>query len=139
MLFERENQLPKSAQDRRTMRRFDMRLPAIVKLTGDGFHEVLTETQNVSAGGVYFYVDRKVSPGAKVEITLTLPSHVTLADAVRVRFTAHVVRVDSAVPASRLGVAALIENYEFLRSPQTNEYLDSLDSKWNKGGAKARI
>jgi PilZ domain len=139
MLFERENQLPQSAQDRRTMRRFDMRLPAIVKLTGDGFHEVLTETQNVSAGGVYFYVDRKVSPGAKVEITLTLPSHVTLADAVRVRFTAHVVRVDSAVPASRLGVAALIENYEFLRSPQSTEVLSALELDCKKAGTKAGI
>jgi c-di-GMP-binding flagellar brake protein YcgR len=139
MLFERENQVPSSAQDRRTMRRFDMRLPAIVKLTGDGFHEVLTETQNVSAGGVYFYVDRKVSPGSKVEITLTLPAHVTLADAVRVRFTARIVRVDSTLPASRVGVAALIENYEFLRSPQTSEYLDSLELDWTKAGAKARI
>ena len=136
MLFEKENQLPQSS-DRRTMRRFDMRLPAIVKLTGDGFHEVLTETQNVSAGGVYFYVDRKVSPGTKVEITLTLPSHVTLTDAVRVRFTAHVVRVDSALPASRVGVAALIEHYEYLRSPQPTEYLGNIELDWDKEGTKA--
>jgi PilZ domain len=137
MLFESANPLPQSAEERRTMRRFDMRLPAIVKLTGDGFHELLTETQNVSARGVYFYVDRKVSPGAKVEITLTLPSHVTLTDAVRVRFTAHVVRVDSAMPASRLGVAALIEKYEFLRSPQASEYQENLEPEWNREGTKA--
>jgi len=136
MLFEIENQLPQSAEERRTMRRFDMRLPAIVKLSGDGFHELLTETQNVSARGVYFYVDRRVSPGSKVEITLTLPSHVTLTDSVRVRFTAHVVRVDSALPASRVGVAALIENYEFLRSPQANEFLETEIPEWNKSAAK---
>ena len=136
MLFERENQLSQSAQERRTMRRFDMRLPAIVKLSGDGFHEVLTETQNVSARGVYFYVDRKVSPGAKVEITLTLPSHVTLTDSVRVRFTAHVVRVESPLPASRVGVAALIEKYEFLRSPQASEFMETTVPEWNKSAAK---
>ena len=41
-------------QERRAMRRFEMRLPAIVKLNENGFHEVLTETQNVSARGVFF-------------------------------------------------------------------------------------
>ena len=40
------------------MRRFDMRLPAIVRLEGESeFH---TETQNVSARGVFFYLDRPV-------------------------------------------------------------------------------
>ena len=43
---------PESAQDRRTMRRFDMRLPAAIQLGGVE-HEFFTETQNVSARGVY--------------------------------------------------------------------------------------
>ena len=38
------------AQDRRTMRRFDMRLPAAVRLGGVE-NEFFTETQNVSARG----------------------------------------------------------------------------------------
>ena len=42
---------PESAQDRRTMRRFDMRLPAAIRLGGVE-HEFFTETQNVSARGV---------------------------------------------------------------------------------------
>jgi len=53
-----------NAQDRRTMRRFDMRLPALVLLDGaDEFH---TETQNVSARGVFFYLDRAVATGTRV-------------------------------------------------------------------------
>jgi hypothetical protein len=108
------------AQERRAMRRFDMRLPAIVKLNENGFHEVLTETQNVSARGVFFYLDHGVPQGSKIEVTLTLPSHVTLTEPVRVRFTARVVRVESSVPAAPVGIAAFIEEYEFLNSPESN-------------------
>ena len=103
------------------MRRFEIRLPALVKLTGNGFQELLTETQNVSARGVFFYVDRPVAPGSKVEVTLTLPSHITLTDAVRVRFTARVLRLEPCNGTSRIGVAALIEEYEFLRSVASPE------------------
>ena len=102
------------------MRRFDMRLPAIVKLNENGIHEVLTETQNVCARGVYFYLDHSVPPGSKIEVTLTLPSHVTLTEPVRVRFIARVIRVDTSVPVARVGVAAYIEQYEFLNSPESD-------------------
>jgi hypothetical protein len=61
-----------------------------------------------------------------VEITLTLPSHITLAEAVRVRFTARVIRVESSNGTSRVGVAALIEEYEFLRSPAAQELVGTL-------------
>ena len=63
------------------MRRFDMRLPAIVRV--EGTNEFHTETQNVSARGVFFYLDEPVEAGAKLEVTLTFPPHVTLTDAVR--------------------------------------------------------
>lgn len=102
------------------MRRFDMRLPAIIKLNENGFHEVLTETQNVSARGVFFYLDHSVPQGARVEVTLTLPSHVTLTEPVRVRFIARVVRVQSASVMGRVGIAAFIEEYEFLNSPESD-------------------
>jgi len=112
------------------MRRFDMRLPAIVKF--EGSPELFTETQNVSARGVFFYVDHTVSSGAKLEVTLTFPPHVTLTDAVRVRFTARVVRVDEPLPSARIGVAAMIEDYEFLRSSGTPDFLTALQNEWKK-------
>ncbi len=124
-LVDARDRMTAPAQERRTMRRFDMRLPAIVKISGNGFHEVLTETQNVSARGVYFYLDQTVPPGSKVEVTLTLPSHVTLTEPVRVRFIARVIRVDTSVPVARVGIAAYIEEYEFLNSPES-EFLKNL-------------
>ena len=98
------------------MRRFDMRLPAAVRLAGSGSEELMTETQNVSARGVFFYLDRPLAAGTRIEVTLTFPPHVTLTDSVRVRFVARVLRAEVPLPASRIGVAALIEEYEFLRS-----------------------
>jgi hypothetical protein len=117
-----------NSQDRRMMRRFDMRLPAIVRL--DGKNEVHTETQNVSARGVFFYLDRAIEAGTKLEVTLTFPPHVTLTDAVRVRFTARVIRVEQPLPSARVGTAAMIEDYEFLRSGGSPDFLAALQSEW---------
>jgi len=110
------------------MRRFDMRLPAIVRL--EGTSELHTETQNVSARGVFFYLDRPVAAGTKLEITLTFPPHVTLTDAVRVRFSARVIRVENPLPSARVGVAAMIEDYEFLRSTGSTDFFSALQNEW---------
>ncbi len=110
------------------MRRFDMRLPAIVKL--EGASEFHTETQNVSARGVFFYLDHAVTAGTKLEVTLTFPPHVTLTDAVRVRFSARVIRVEDPLPSARIGVAAMIEDYQFLRSGGSPDFLTALQNEW---------
>jgi hypothetical protein len=101
------------------MRRFDMRLPAVVRLGGATLDELLTETQNVSARGIFFYLDRAVGIDTRVDMTLTFPPHVTLTDSVRVRFAARVIRVDDPLPGSRIGIAALFEDYEFLGAKRT--------------------
>ena len=105
-----------------------MRLPAIVKLEGAG--DCYTETLNVSARGVFFYLDQTVSAGTKLDVTLTFPPHVTLTDAVRVRFAARVIRVESPASTARVGVAAMIENYEFLRSSGSPDVFAALQNGW---------
>ena len=110
------------------MRRFDMRLPALVRL--EGASEFHTETQNVSARGVFFYLDRAVEAGTRIDVTLTFPPHITLTDAVRVRFTARVIRVEHPLPSSPIGIAALIEDYQFLRSNGSPDFLSALQKEW---------
>jgi hypothetical protein len=122
--------MPLNPQERRMMRRFDMRLPAVVLL--DGATEFHTETQNVSARGVFFYLDRIVEPGAKIEVTLTFPPHITLTESVRVRFRARVIRVDRPQPSLRIGTAAMIEDYEFLRSNGSPGLLTALQKEWKE-------
>jgi hypothetical protein len=125
------------SHERRMMRRFDMRLPAVVRLNpaevrdntdsnDNPANEFHTETQNVSARGVFFYLDRPVPAGTPCEVVLTFPPHITLTDAVRVRFTARVIRVESPLPSQRIGTAAMIEDYEFLRSTGSTDFFSAL-------------
>src|SRR5271166_4756968 len=124
VLSENTPRMQPDSQERRMMRRFDMRLPAVVRL--DQENEFHTETQNVSARGVFFYLDQPVPAGTRCEVTLTFPPHITLTDAVRVRFTARVIRVESPLPSLRIGTAAMIEDYEFLRSSGSTDFLSAL-------------
>jgi hypothetical protein len=129
MLSESTSRMQPGSDERRMMRRFDMRLPAIVRLertNDDPESEFHTETQNVSARGVFFYLDQPVPAGTRCEVTLTFPPHITLTDAVRVRFTARVIRVEAPLPSLRIGTAAMIEDYEFLRSTGSSELLSAL-------------
>ena len=121
------------SSDRRSMRRFDMRLPATVRMSGDGAGEFHTETQNVSARGVFFYLDRDLAHGSRIEVTLTFPPHITLTDPVRVRFTGRVIRVESPLPSARIGIAAAIEEYEFLRTASSPGLFGTLRPQWNMG------
>jgi hypothetical protein len=58
---------------------------------------------------------------------MTFPPHITLTDSVRVRFVARVIRVEAPLAHSRTGVAALIEEYEFLRSTPGSDYIQELN------------
>jgi hypothetical protein len=128
----KEANTPASEQERRLMRRFDMRLPAVIHVANSDFGDINTETQNVSARGVFFYLDRPLPEGSRVAVTLTFPPHVTLTNPVRVRFTARVLRSESPLPASRIGIAALIEEYEFLRNTPADDFLKNLAEEWKK-------
>ena len=120
--------------DRRSMRRFDMRLPAAIRFSDGALAEFFTETQNVSARGVFFYLDREVAAGSRIEVTLTFPPHITLTDAVRVRFAARVIRVEPPSPSSRIGIAAMIEEYEFLRSGPNPDFTAAFPPQWKAQG-----
>src|SRR5438477_241777 len=114
MLLGRESDVTQPTQERRLMRRFDMRLPASVRVPDLGSGEFATETQNVTARGVFFYLDRPLAEGTRIEVTLTFPPHVTLTDSGRARLAARVVRIEK-LPVSRVGTAALAEESAPLR------------------------
>ena len=104
-------------------------MPFVSVLSRQG-DQVTLEAGAVSARGVFFYLDSPVTAGTKLEVTLTFPPHVTLTDAVRVRFTARVIRVDQPLPSARVGTAAMIEDYEFLRSNGSPDFLSALQKEW---------
>jgi hypothetical protein len=98
-------------REQRTTRRFALRLPLTVKFPQGDPKEA--QTRDVSARGISFFVDSSIAEGSPIEFTLTLPPEITLTESIRVHCTGKVVRVEPQQPG-RVGIAAVIERYEFL-------------------------
>ena len=105
--------------ERRTARRYDLSLPVIIRVPMDNQPSARNgKTRDISTRGLYFIIDQDLSAGAELDITLTLPAEVTRGSEVLVRAMGKVVRVDKRPEsgATRVGVAAVIERYEIIRS-----------------------
>jgi len=106
-----ETQMAEPKREQRTTRRFALRLPLTVKFP-EGDHKE-AQTRDVSARGISFYIDSSIAEGSPIEFTLTLPPEITLTESIRVHCTGKVVRVEQS-QLGRVGIAAVIERYEFL-------------------------
>jgi c-di-GMP-binding flagellar brake protein YcgR len=105
--------------ERRTARRYDLSLPVIIRVPVE--KEISSrngKTRDISTRGVYFTIDQDFGAGAELDITLTLPAEVTRGSEVFIRAMGKVVRVDKKPENgnSRVGVAAVIERYEIIRT-----------------------
>jgi PilZ domain len=107
--------------ERRAAQRFDFHLPVAVRLSGSD-REGSGFTQDLSARGALLYTDFPLSAGDAVELTLVMPSEITLAENMRVRCRGKVVRVTPADPGSKSGVAVHLEGYEFLPEGEGNQH-----------------
>lgn len=99
--------------ERRGAQRFDFHLPVTIHLEG-GAEEGAGFTQDLSARGAFLYTDFALPEGSAVELTLMMPSEITLAENMRVRCRGKVVRVVKATVGARSGMAIHLEGYEFL-------------------------
>ena len=105
--------------ERRAAQRFDFHLPVAVRLAGSD-REGSGFTQDLSARGALFYTDFPLTAGDAVELTLVMPSEITLAENMRVRCRGRVVRVVQPAAGSKSGVAVHLEGYEFLPDGEGN-------------------
>ena len=76
-------------------------------------------TQDLSSRGVFFLTDAPLTEGLEIELTLQMPSEITLGESMRVRCRGHVLRVvklpqDVSGAQSKIGVAVRLEGYEYL-------------------------
>lgn len=104
--------------ERRIGQRFDLHIPVSVKLAGTQ-HEGCGFTQDLSARGSFFYTDFPLGPGEKVELTLNMPSEITLGESMRVRCQGTVLRVVQPSVGTKLGVAVHFAGYEYLPKGQS--------------------
>jgi PilZ domain len=108
--------------ERRMARRYDLSLPVSVRMPVNrepGAHS--GQTRDISTRGVYFTMQRDMSPGTEVDFTLTLPAEVTRGTEVLVRAHGKVIRVDKRRDDDHetIGVAAVIERYDIIRGEGT--------------------
>jgi hypothetical protein len=119
--------------ERRIGQRFAFNLPVSLRDVATAA-EGLGFTQDLSSRGVFFFTDMALSEGAEVELTLRMPSEITLGENMRVRCRGRVLRVvkpedknwkASAEPAAtksaetKIGVAVCLNGYEYL--PEAEE------------------
>jgi hypothetical protein len=102
--------------ERRASQRFDFQLPVVVRLAGID-REGYGFTQDLSGRGVFFYTDFEVAEGETVELTLVMPSEITLTENMRVRCRGQVRRVMRI--QSKFGVAVHLQGYEYLPKAET--------------------
>jgi hypothetical protein len=118
--------------ERRARQRFDFNLPVSLRLanacTGSGF------TQNLSARGVLLCSELALVEGDAVELTLTMPSEVTLAEAMRVHCLGRILRVSSAGAEVKFSAAVQIEKYEYLTEDNNLPAISSIPASPDLAG-----
>jgi len=115
--------------ERRAGQRFPYLLPMSLRLPSSSA-EGVGLTQDLSSRGVFFLTDVLLVEGAEIEITLKMPSEVTLGESMRVRCRGHILRVvkrgtiaqdstNTPLTETKIGVAVRLERYEYL--PETSD------------------
>jgi hypothetical protein len=116
---------PSVRAEHRIGQRFPYLLPVSFLETGSG-SEGVGFTQDVSSRGVFFLTDSSLGEGSEIELTLKMPSEITLGEDMRVRARGRVLRVVGAKPVSlsdspgsvraetKIGVAVCFDRYEYL-------------------------
>lgn len=104
--------------ERRAAQRFGFSLPVAVRSVipqGEG----QGVTQNLSARGAFFCTDFCLAEGDAIELTLVMPSEITLAENMKVRCRGTVMRVVPPLSGTRFEVAVHLQGYEFLPEAET--------------------
>jgi len=104
--------------ERRTTRRYDLTLPVSIRFAAESqVSRREGRTRDISTRGLYFVVAHEMEAGSEVDITLTLPAHITRGGDVFVRAQGKIVRVERRLEdgETRQGVAAVIERYDIMR------------------------
>jgi hypothetical protein len=127
---------PSIGVERRIGQRFAYNLPVSLRDVSTAA-EGLGFTQDLSSRGVFLFTDMALSEGREVELTLKMPSEITLGESMRVRCRGRILRVvkpaetgwkpisvaeaekENKSAETKIGVAVCLKGYEYL--PQTDD------------------
>jgi hypothetical protein len=118
--------------ERRAAQRFDFHRSVSVRLAGRD-REGCGFTQNLCTRGALFHTDLPLCEADAIELTLIMPSEITLAENMRVRCRGRVLRVLSSAVGGRSVVAVHLDGYEFL--PETDDRFSECAQDFKRVGA----
>jgi len=109
--------------ERRVGQRFPYLLSVSLRQTS-GAVEGMGFTQDLSSRGVFFFTDAPLSEGSEIELTLRMPSEITLGESMPVRCRGRILRIVRPTHGAgspkmvraetKIGVAVRLEGYEYL-------------------------
>jgi hypothetical protein len=129
--------------ERRIGQRFAFNLPVSLRDVSTSA-EGLGFTQDLSSRGAFLFTDMQLREGAEIELTLRMPSEITLGDSMPVRCRGRVLRIakttdrgavfeskpvggssetlstETRATETKIGVAVCIKGYEYL--PETDDF-----------------
>jgi len=116
---------PSVGVERRVGQRFPYLLSVSFREPATGV-EGLGFTQDLSSRGAFLLTDAPLREGTEIELTLRMPSEITLGESMRVRCRGRILRIvgpsgrssqnslDKTSAETKIGVAVRLEGYEYL-------------------------
>jgi len=104
-----------TGREHRRHRRYQISIPVAIHSPEKPQEAVQTATRDISAKGIYFTLSPGIELGSELEFQLSLPPQMCQGKHVRVHCRGRVVRLDAHATAEGMGVAAVIDEYEFIQ------------------------
>lgn len=99
--------------ERRAGQRFDFQIPVSLRVAGS-HREGHGFTQNLSAKGISFCTEMALAEGEMLEVTLVMPSEITMAESMPLRCRGKVLRASPSGVPIKCVAAVHLEHYEYL-------------------------
>ena len=103
------------ATDKRSRRRYAMALPLQLSAGVGAAPQIQGCSRDISAEGIYFNLPEPCLLGSLLEFELPVPPELAGGSLVRLRCRGRVVRIERRGEPERVGVAATIERYQFVK------------------------
>ena len=138
---------PSVGVERRIGQRFALNVPVSLCELDRGT-EGLGFTQDLSSRGAFLFTDMALAEGAEVQLTLIMPSEITLGENMRVRCRGRVLRIEKPLekkstectgkaPETKIGVAVCLKGYEYLpENENTSADFRRISALHNSGQAE---
>jgi c-di-GMP-binding flagellar brake protein YcgR len=105
-----------AGREHRRHRRYQIAIPVEIHSPAEVEETaVQTATRDISAKGIFFTLSPGVELGSELEFFLSLPPQMCQGKRVRVHCRGRVVRREPLAAQDRIGVAAVIDEYEFIQ------------------------